>query len=104
MLRNALLTVGAALILSGAMAALAGHYPGAIVMAVWGAILVVAIAYERYGYKTILDRLPPGKGWTRTPERFLDEKSGRVITVYVKPLTGERAYVAEALAEAPPVV
>lgn len=103
MLRNALLTIGAALLLSAAMAALSGHYGGALVMGVWGAVLVGGIIYERVAYKTILDHLPKGAGWTRTPERFRDEASGRIVTVYVKPLTGERAYVAEGLeASTPP--
>ena len=95
MLRNILLVAGGAMIVSGVMALLAGSWGTAAFLLVWGAILTFGIIYERYVYKTILDRLPDGKGWTRTNERFVDDKSGRMVTVYVKPLTGERAYVAE---------
>ena len=44
-----------------------------------------------------MDKLPAGTGWVRTTERFVDDKTGKTVTVYVKPLTGERAYVAENL-------
>lgn len=107
MLRNAILTIGAAMLLSAGFAAFAGAFQAAILLGVWGAILAGGIIYERYAYKTILNRLPEGKGWVRTPERFIDPQSGAVVTVYVKPLTGERAYVAEALeakASPPPVL
>ena len=97
MLRNILLVLGGAMFVSGAMAALSGHYTAAALLLVWGAVLVFGILYERYAYKTILDHLPAGKGWSRTTERFVDTKTGRIVTVYVKPITGERAYVAETL-------
>ncbi len=48
------------------------------------------------------DKVPAGTGWKRTSERFIDDKSGRTITVYVKPFTGERAYVAEQFEERDP--
>lgn len=97
MLRNIVLVLGGAMFASGAMALLSGIYPIAAFLMFWGAIIVFGIVYERYGYKNILDHLPKGNGWSRTTERFVDPKSGRVITVYVKPITGERAYVAETL-------
>jgi len=102
MLRNIVLVAGGAMIVSGVMGVLAGNYGFAAFLLVWGAILVFGIVYERYVYKTILDRLPDGKGWSRTSERFADDKSGRMVTVYVKPLTGERAYVAEGTPAAVP--
>ncbi len=95
MLRNAVLTIGAAMILTGGITLFSGPSGFAIFCLVWGAILVFGIIYERYGYKSIVDKVPDGKGWTRTAERFIDDKSGKTITVYVKPITGERAYVAE---------
>jgi len=76
----------------------AGAWPAAVVGMVWGAILVFGIVYERYAYKKIVDKVPEGKEWVRTTERFVDDKTGKIVTVYVKPLTGERAYVAERLA------
>ena len=35
----------------------------------------------------------PGPGWQRTTERFFDEDSGKTVTVYIHPETGERRYV-----------
>ena len=102
MLRNILLALGGTLIAGGLVAIIGGTYAPAIVAMVWGGILVFGILYERYVYKAIVDKIPAGKGWNRTSERFIDDKTGRTITVYVKPITGERAYVAENLAPAAP--
>ncbi len=106
MLRNIVLVLGATLIATALVAALAGAWGVAGFCLVWGAILVFGIVYERVAYKTIVDKVPDGKGWTRTAERFVDPKSGRTVTVYVKPITGERSYVAEPVqtASAPPPV
>lgn len=97
MLRNIVLVLGGAMFASGSMALLSAHYTAAALLLVWGALIVFGIIYERYAYKTILDQLPAGKGWSRTTERFVDPKTRRTVTVYVKPITGERAYVAETL-------
>ena len=106
MLRNIVLVLGGTLIATALIAGLTGAWGFAAFCLVWGAILVFGIVYERVAYKTIVDKVPDGKGWTRTAERFVDPKSGRTVTVYVKPLTGERAYVAEQIepASAPPPV
>lgn len=101
MLRNIVLGLGGVLLATGVVALIGGAYGFGAVCLIWGAILVFGIIYERVAYKTIVDKVPEGKGWTRTNERFIDDKSGRTITVYVKPLTGERAYVAEALEARP---
>jgi len=95
MLRNVVLTIGGVMLISAVMALIGGAYGAATFCAVWGAILVFAIIYERVAYKTIVDKAPAGAGWKRTAERFIDDKSGRAVTVWVKPFTGERAYVAE---------
>jgi hypothetical protein len=105
MLRNLVLTLGAAMLVTGGITLLRGTFGFATFCLVWGAILVFGIIYERYAYKSIVDKVPDGKGWTRTAERFIDDKSGKAITVYVKPFTGERAYVAEsAVHSTPPLV
>jgi len=106
MLRNIVLVAGGAMFVTGVMGLFAGAWGMASFFIVWGAIFVFGIVYERYAYKNIIDTPPDGKGWTRSNERFVDTKSGRTITVYVKPITGERAYVAEQLTPAapPPVV
>lgn len=106
MLRNVLLIIGGTLIATALVAGFAGSWGFAAFCLVWGVILVFGIIYERVAYKTIVDKVPDGKGWTRTTERFVDPKSGQTVTVHVKPLTGERAYVAEQIAaqSAPPPV
>ncbi|MFO1058793.1 MAG: hypothetical protein U1E53_17720 [Dongiaceae bacterium] len=57
--------------------------------------MVLVMICERIAYKRVADRAPSGPGWQRTRERFIDDATGRTVTVYVKPRTGERAYVAE---------
>lgn len=107
MLRNVVLVLGGTLLAAGLVMLVAGNFGPAAFCLVWGAIIVFGIIYERVAYKTIVDKVPDGTGWSRTSERFIDDKSGKTITVYVKPLTGERAYVAEPLearSAPPPVV
>ena len=105
MLRNIVLGVGGAMLALGLVALIGGAFGAATFLLVWGAIFVFGIVYERYAYKTIVDKVPSGDGWKRTAERFVDNKTGKTITVYVKPFTGERAYVAEQFSEpAPPPV
>ncbi len=107
MLRNIVLVLGGVLVATGLVALVNAAWTFATFCLVWGAILVFGIVYERTAYKKILDRIPDGKGWTRTNERFVDPGTGKTVTVYVKSFTGERAYVAEKLetpAVPPPVV
>ncbi len=95
MLRNIILVLGGTLIAAGLVALLGGALVPALVAMVWGAIIVFGILYERYAYKTIVERAPTGKYWVKTTERFVDEKSGKTVTVHTNTVTGERAYVAE---------
>ncbi len=57
-----------------------------------GAALTAGIILERTRYKEILDQ-PPGFGWIDTGEKFVDPGSGRMVTVFSRPDTGERRYV-----------
>ena len=95
MLRNILLVLGGTLIAAGLVAMFGGFFPGSLIAVFWGAVLVFGILYERYVYKTVVDKPPVGKNWARTSERFVDDKTGKTLTVYYNTLTGERAYVAE---------
>jgi len=95
MLRNILLALGGTLIAAGLVALIGGSFAPSMVAMVWGAILVFGILYERYVYKTIVDKPPAGKNWVKTTERFVNDKTGKTVTVYYNTLTGERAYVAE---------
>lgn len=93
-LRAALLLVGLAM-LAGA-AAFAGIGCGlgvSLRLAIPGLVLVGAALFERWRYKRLTDSRP-GPEWVATDERFVDPESGRLVTVYFRPATGERRYVA----------
>ena len=93
MLRSILVGV-AVLSLCGAAIALAvGAVPAALLLGAWGIILLVGTLYERVRYKPVLDAKP--KSAVRTDERFVDEATGKPVTVYIDPVTGERSYVQE---------
>ncbi len=83
------------LMMAGGLAALFyGGAAPALVFAFEGLVIVIGVAFERATYKAIEAR-PLGAGWTRTPERFVDDASGKMVTVYVQTKTGERKYVNE---------
>ena len=94
MLRNVLLLIGLAALAIGALCLLVGADSPAYTLLIWGAILLAAVVYERFRYKP-LARALPGPGWERTSERFVDSESGKLVTVYVQPQSGERQYVEE---------
>ncbi len=93
-LRAALLVIGLAMLAGGAVLATAGCGLGAALrLAIPGLVLVGAALFERWRYKRLAgDR--PGPEWVATDERFVDPESGRLVTVYYHPATGERRYVA----------
>ena len=92
MLRSAVIVIGAACFAGGLIAVLTGVMPGFVFVA-WGAILCLGTLYERVRYKTLL-REKPGSA-VRTGERFIDDGTGRTVTVYIDPASGERSYVEE---------
>jgi hypothetical protein len=67
------------------------RFPGAVMLAGWAAIFLVGLLIERWRYKR-LSAAPPGPDWQRTDERFLDPETGKLVTVYFHPATGERRY------------
>lgn len=67
--------------------------PGAVLLAGWAVLLVVGLAIERWRYKR-LAATPPGPDWQQTDERFIDPETGKLVTVYYHPATGERRYIA----------
>ena len=93
-MRRGLITIGILAIVLGAAALASGIVRGSIVFAFWGIILIAAIVFERSRYKRIAKK-SPGPGWERTSERFVDDETGKLVTVYVDPVSGERAYVEE---------
>ncbi len=54
-------------------------------------VLVIGIVFERARYGASRPR-PQENGWVETPERFIDDASGRAMSVWYKPATGERRY------------
>lgn len=93
MLRTGLLWIGGAALFAAAVAAFAGApFPLVLWLTVIGAALVGGILIERSRYKPAAPG-HPGAGWVATDERFVDPESGREVTVYYQPSSGERRYV-----------
>ncbi|HEX4052351.1 MAG TPA: hypothetical protein VHY19_15900 [Steroidobacteraceae bacterium] len=83
----ALMAVGGRLILEGL------HLPGIYLLAM-GVVVMAATFFERWRYGATASQAPAA--WQRTDERFEDPESGRTMTVYFDPVSGERRYVSEA--------
>lgn len=95
MLRAALLVIGGVMLAAAAFGALTGWRLGAIIpLALWGAILAGGVLVERWRYQLLADDRPC-RDWQATPERFVDPESGRLVTVFFNPATGDRRYVAD---------
>jgi hypothetical protein len=94
MLRSVLVFLGLAALALGVLCLLIGADPPAYTLLIWGAVLLAAIVYERFRYKPLASA-SPGAGWQRTSERFVDPDSGKTVTVYLQPSSGERQYVEE---------
>ena len=94
MLRGVLIAIAVISILCGLVALATGAFPPAAIFATWGILLVAGTVFERVIYKKTQVQ-PPGAGWVRTTERFIDDSTGKPITVYVEPATGERQYIEE---------
>lgn len=92
MLRLAVLGAALLMLLAGAVAALTGS-GGAWPLTIWGALLAVAVLFERWRYQ----KPPPGAehgNWQKTGEQFIDPESGQPMEVLYDPASGERRYVA----------
>ena len=95
MLRVGLLVFGGAMLAAAVIGALAGWRVAAVIpLAVWGAIFAGGVLVERWRYQVLTDNRP-GRDWRATPERFVDPESGRLVTVFFNPATGERRYVVD---------
>jgi hypothetical protein len=68
-----------------------------IVLAIWGAVIALAVlvwfVFRSGGYKRQPLDAPPGPDWEPTNERFVDPSSGETLAVWFHPPSGERAYV-----------
>jgi hypothetical protein len=93
MLRNWVLGAGIVLLAIAAAVPLAGWpFPLAIWPAILGLIMTLGVICERRGDKPV-SGAPPGPDWVETGERFVDPETGRLVTVFHQPRTGERRYV-----------
>jgi hypothetical protein len=84
--------LGIAFAAGAAVLAMLRSVAPAVILAVWAVIFLGGIAVERWRYQRLAAG-PPGPDWQRTDERFVDPETGRLVTVYVRPTTGERRYV-----------
>lgn len=95
MLRQSVMLVGLLLVLTALALWLGGAAFGAVAWAlITGLLLSAGVGFERWRYKPPR-RERPGPRWQRTQERCVDPLSGRVLTVYYDPASGERQYVDE---------
>jgi len=95
LLRAGLLVFGGIMLAAAAFGALFGCRLGAVIpLALWGAILAGGVLVERWRYQLLAEDRP-GRDWQATPERFVDPETGRLVTVFFNPATGERRYVAD---------
>ena len=60
----------------------------------WGVLILLGTVWEKVIYKPV-EAARPGPGWVGTDERFIDDKTGAPVRVYVEPGTGERRYIKE---------
>ena len=88
--RRLALLLGAILVACGIALWLTGGGPFLLVFA--AIVLVTALLEPIYG---LANGKPRGGGWRRTDERFLDPESGKLVTVWFDPASGERRYVSD---------
>ncbi len=81
-----------------AIIAFAGALCGTLVdVGVWPSLLFtsllfIGVAFERVRYGAA-QRRPVDGAWRETAERFIDDESGRPVTVWFDAATGKRRYV-----------
>src|SRR4051794_34222443 len=84
-------------VLAIAVIAFVGALCGTLVdIGVWpsllfATLLLIGTLFERVRYGAA-QRRPAGGAWQETTERFIDDESGRPVTVWFDPATGERRY------------
>jgi hypothetical protein len=94
--RRLALVVGAILGICGIALWLNGGGPFLLVFA--AIVLITALLEPIYGRA---NGAPRGIGWRPTDERFIDPESGKLVTVWFDPASGERRYVSNDEAQGP---
>lgn len=92
MLRLAVGAVGGVLLAVGALSWAAGCTRLALPAGIPGLLLTAALLIERWRYKPLSEDRP-GPDWVKTDERFVDPETGKLVTVFYRPATGERRYI-----------
>jgi hypothetical protein len=94
MLRAALFLSSGILLAAAGCSVIAGYSLGLVLrLGVPGLVMLFGLVLERWRYKSVTARRP-GPDWVATDERFVDPESGKLVTVFYRPSTGERRYVA----------
>lgn len=92
MLRRGILIACLVVLTTAVAGAVAGWHT--LPLAILPSLLILGLLIERHVYKPI-GAEPPGAGWERTQEQFIDPRSGQSVAVYFNARTGERRYVAQ---------
>ena len=94
--RNWALAAGAIVAVCGLVLWVSG---GPVMVLVFGALMMVTAALEPiYGEAK---GKPAASGWQLTDEKFVDPETGKLVSVWFDPGTGERRYVDEASGHQP---
>ena len=88
--RDLALIAGVVLALCGAALFFVSGSP--VLLIVGGLVAITALLERTYGAPS---RRPAGGDWRPTDERFVDPETGKLVTVWFEPATGERRYVAD---------
>jgi hypothetical protein len=84
-------------LMASAFVALCGlavwEWGGGPVLLIIGILMLVTALLERT-YGNLAGR-PLGDNWRPTDEKFVDPESGRLVTVWFDPATGDRKYVSD---------
>ena len=94
MLRAVVQLIAAALILTGAWLLAVGANPAGVQALALGAVIFVAVRYERWRDRSKAHA--PDPLWRPTGERFEDPGTGKTVEVEYNPRTGERRYKSDA--------
>jgi len=91
MLRSGLLVFGLGLSVIGLVLLISHGALSGQPFLIWGAIVVIAVLFERWRYRRLDDS--GGVQWQRTGESFEDPETGETVEVLYDPASGERRYV-----------
>lgn len=90
MLRKLVLGIAVLLLCAGLLLLVASP-PNAFPLLVFGTLLLLGTAFERWRYKAA--QTPQSVRGQPTGERFVDPETGVLLEVYYDASTGERSYV-----------